>query len=224
MRCVSDIASLEPRPDLVIHTGDMAQDGAIAEYEHFRQILSPLDVPVYLTPGNRDQRDAFRTVFHDRGYLPAAGEFLHYVIDDQPVRLVALDTVRPGDRRGGLCRDRLGWLDSVLTRGGDKPTVLFMHHPPFDGTEDYPDSFRDRGEAEALSEMVGRHATIVRILCGHLHRPLDIEIGSTVASTMQSVAVDLSQDPERSSDAPIYHIHQMTPDAGLVTKRRLVPS
>lgn len=218
--CVADIRALEPRPDAVIHTGDMTHDGTVASYEHLAELLSPLDMPVYLAAGNRDRRDAVRAAFRGHGHLQGGDGFLHYAIDDGPVRLIALDTLRPGDRRGGLCRDRLDWLARVLDGGRGKPAVLFMHHPPFPGADDYPDSFRDRGEAEAFVGLVGRHPEIAGILCGHLHRPLDMALGGAVARTMESVAVDLSQDPDRTGCAPVYHLHETTMPAGLATARR----
>src|SRR5882762_4144952 len=47
------------------------------------------------------------------GYLPADG-FLQYAIEDYPVRLVALDTLVPGEGGGLLCGERLAWLDQAL--------------------------------------------------------------------------------------------------------------
>ncbi len=64
---------------------------------------------------------------------------------------------------------------------------------------------------------------VVRLLCGHVHCPVEVPWAGTVATTMPSVAVDLRQGVEAPAGdhAPIYHLHQMT-DAGLVSELRIV--
>src|SRR5262249_57465992 len=59
-------------------------------------------------------------------------EFVQFVVDDYPVRLIGLDTVVPGKGEGALCARRLAFLERALAREREKPTVIFMHHPPFD--------------------------------------------------------------------------------------------
>ncbi len=46
-----------------------------------------------------------RLVFGGDGYLPMNGEFLHYTVEDLPMRLIGLDTVVP---RQGSWRDGRG--------------------------------------------------------------------------------------------------------------------
>ena len=57
--------------------------------------------------------------------------FLHYVVDDFPVRLIGLDTVIAGQHGGEICPAREAWLAQALANGNGRPTLVFMHHPPF---------------------------------------------------------------------------------------------
>ena len=91
-RCVDAILRLPQQPDVVIATGDLVDGGRVEEYEHVRRLLAPLSIPVYLIPGNRDDRAAMRSVFSDHEYLHD-GTFIQYVIDDWPLRIVALGNV-----------------------------------------------------------------------------------------------------------------------------------
>src|SRR4029453_17825226 len=91
-RAVAHVMALDPRPDIVLATGDLVDGGKPEEYELLRRLLAPLAMPVYLIPGNPGARDAMRAVFPDHAYLPRDG-FLHYTIDGLPVRLIALDTL-----------------------------------------------------------------------------------------------------------------------------------
>src|SRR6266550_4232694 len=101
-----------------------------AEFQHLRTLLAPLAMPVFVIPGNHDAREPLRAAFAGDGYLPADG-FLQFAIEDYPVRLVALDTLTPGEGGGLLCSTRLAWLDHVLASAPARPVLLMMHHPPF---------------------------------------------------------------------------------------------
>ena len=41
-------------PDLIVLTGDLAQDESRGAYQRLRHLLEPLDVPVLSLPGNHD--------------------------------------------------------------------------------------------------------------------------------------------------------------------------
>ncbi|HIC73212.1 MAG TPA: phosphodiesterase, partial [Alphaproteobacteria bacterium] len=114
-RCIQHVNALDPAPDVVLITGDLTFNGDIQEYATLRAHLSILDAPYFLIPGNHDRRDRLRAAFADLAYLPIKSEFIHYVVDDYPLRLIALDTVHPGRVGGVLCEDRLEWLEHKLS-------------------------------------------------------------------------------------------------------------
>lgn len=88
-------------------------------------------LPVYLLAGNHDDRDELRRAFPEHGYLQQCADPLQYVVESLAVRIVALDTVIPGESGGTLCGRRLEWLDRTLSRDPGRPTLVAMHHPPF---------------------------------------------------------------------------------------------
>src|ERR1700752_2384567 len=112
-RAVAEINRLDPLPDVAVITGDLVDHGEPAEYEHLRALLSPLAMPVFVIPGNHDAREPLRAAYAADGYLPADG-FLQFTIEDYPVRLVALDTLIPGEAGGLLCSERLALRDHAL--------------------------------------------------------------------------------------------------------------
>jgi Calcineurin-like phosphoesterase len=93
-----------------------------------RELLAPLQTPVYVLPGNHDDRRALHRNF---GVPGADGEPAQYAVDLGPLRLVVLDTTRPGEDAGALDAELLGWLDAELATSPELPTLLAMHHPPF---------------------------------------------------------------------------------------------
>jgi 3',5'-cyclic-AMP phosphodiesterase len=221
-QCVADINC--QRPDAVVHTGDLVQNGLLQEYEYLREILAPLEAPLYVIPGNRDKREALRTVFADHAYLPENGEFLHYTVENYPLRLVALDSIAAGERKGVYCERRQAWLLDVLGRAPDKPTVLLIHHPPFDIGDHYIGGFRRPGEAEDLAKVITQHPQVLRVLCGHVHCPTQRSWAGTQATTMASVAVDVRKgiDEMQAKGRPIYQLHAISEKAGLVSQARIV--
>lgn len=196
-RCVQAIEALPQRPDAVVATGDLVDAGHPDEYRLLRELLAPLTMPVYLLPGNHDDRDALRDAFPDHDYLRQWAPFVQYAIDAHPLRLVAIDTVTPGAGGGTLCDRRLAWLDRALAAAPGRPTVVAMHHPPFATGIGHMDRLGlDR--ADRLGEIVGRHPHVERVIAGHLHRPVVVRFARSVASTCPSpahqVALDLAPD------------------------------
>ncbi len=92
----------------MIFTGDTVQHGRPEEYARLRELLAPLEPPIYLVPGNRDDKNELRAAFSDYAYLPKSGDFLHYVIEDHAVRLVAIDSTSQRRAQGRLLRGATG--------------------------------------------------------------------------------------------------------------------
>ncbi len=80
-RAVEHLLALKPRPDVVLATGDLVDGGLPEEYRRLHDLLTPLSMPVYLIPGNHDNRDALAAVFTDHAYLPRGGRFMQYVVE-----------------------------------------------------------------------------------------------------------------------------------------------
>lgn len=196
-RCVQQILALPQQPDAVITTGDLVDYGRPDEYALLRELLGPLAMPLYLMAGNHDERGGLRTSFPDHAYLRQWAPFVQYAIDEHPLRLVALDTVIPGQGGGELCAQRLAWLDRTLANRPDHPTVVALHHPPFATGIGHMDRIGLAG-ADALAQVIGRHPQVERVIAGHLHRSISQRFAGTVASTCPSpahqVALDLAPD------------------------------
>lgn len=220
-RAVDHILHLDPWPDVVLGTGDLVDGGTPAEYQRLRHLLSPLPMPVYLIPGNHDDRDALRRAFSDRSYMPREG-FIQYVVDDGPLRLTAIDTLLPGKAGGRVDGERLAWLDARLAEAPTKPTMIFMHHPPFKTAIEYMDGIGLEG-ADAMAEVVRRHSQVERVVCGHLHRSIQSRWAGTLAMTAPATAHQVGLDVRHdvgltlTLEPPGYALHLWRADVGLVS-------
>jgi Icc protein len=213
---VAAVARVLGRPaDAVIITGDIANTPTDAEYERARTLLDELAAPLYVLPGNHDDRAGLRRHFELRATEPA---HLSYVSRLGPVRLVALDTVRPGEPGGQLDPPRLAWLEQALAADRATPTLLAMHHPPLDIGQSGVDAIGiAQTERDALGAILARHPQVHRIIGGHVHHAVVGDLNGTpvlaVPSTDVQLVLDLETDTTRFEPAtPSFAIHLLVSD------------
>jgi 3',5'-cyclic AMP phosphodiesterase CpdA len=218
---VEQLNRLRPQPDIVVATGDLVDERTEAEYVMLKELLVPLRSPLYFVMGNHDDRTAFRKIFSDLPYVPKVG-FVQYTLEDLPLRIIVLDTLVDGEGYGLMDRDRLAWLEARLAENPDKPTVIFMHHPPFATGLYGMDSLRCRG-SEALAALITRYPNVQRVACGHLHRSIQTLWAGTLASVAPSVAHQVAlqlkeqQPPAFVMEPPAFQLHLWHEETGLVT-------
>ena len=105
---VESVRRLPDRPDAILMSGDMADNAADGEYELVRDLLAEIGVPVFVLPGNHDDRDRLRAHFD-----------------------------LPGARDRGVGRDRPAGRRSTCLRRGCPPSPAraanrCRSHPPGD--------------------------------------------------------------------------------------------
>ncbi len=190
---VAHVNSLTPNVDAAIVTGDLTDKGSLAEFSEVRPILDALDCPYFVIPGNHDDPANMKAAFADHGYLTGTGDFLHYAIDDYPLRLVGLDSTVAGAPHGELCAERLAWLDTLLAAEPERDTLIFVHHPPFLTGIDHMD-VQNLHNADELFTVLSRHGQVRHIACGHIHRAVDTVIGGIGVSIGPNAAHAVSLD------------------------------
>jgi Icc protein len=213
-RCVRELARMDPQPDLVLATGDLVEAGTLAEYQRVRVLLAPLAAPVYVIPGNHDDRQAMRTAFADHAYLQGGEGPICYALEEHELALIALDTLVPASGGGMLDAAQLAWLEATMRRLAERTLVIFMHHPPFmTGIRCMDELALEPRSAARLGELVARHGRVERIVCGHVHRPIQARWNGTLVSICPSTAyqgiLNLRGDTYDAATAepPAYQIH-----------------
>ena len=176
------IAALPEPPDAIVHTGDLTNDGTQEQYESFLDAVARLDRPLLVLPGNHDDRATMRRVLE----LPGeADEPLQDVLDLGGLRVLALDTVIPGEPGGELDASRCGWLAERLADEPHTPTVLAMHHPPFlTGLTGMDGIGLGHAGRQALAELIGPHPQVLGLIAGHVHRAVTATLAGRPAMTI----------------------------------------
>jgi 3',5'-cyclic-AMP phosphodiesterase len=201
-------------PDAVVVTGDIANTPTDAEYETARSLLDRLSVPLYVLPGNHDDRDGLRRHFD---HLPDT-PLLNYAVELRSVRLVALDTKRDGSDSGQVDADSLRWLEQTLAEDPTTPALLALHHPPIvTGIATMDAIGIPAADRLALSEIVSRHRQVQLIVGGHVHRTIVGALGATPVLALSSAALQLELEFEATEMAfvdepPCFAIHRLVDD------------
>lgn len=154
--------------DIILLTGDLVNDAREDEYAALAEAITDPPAPLYLMPGNHDDRGLIRRYFPQHRYLPPEGA-LHFAIENYAVRVVALDDIVPGETHGLLRRSGAEWLESVLSAEHGKPTLVALHHPPF-LTHDLLFDKIGLLDAEEFATVIARHRQVLRVIAGHHHR------------------------------------------------------
>ena len=182
-RAVVHLNALTPLPDAVAITGDLVAHEDEQSYAALAEVLAGLAIPFFLVPGNHDDRMLIRRAFADLAYLPQDGDFLHYSVEDLPLRLIALDSHQPGKIGGRLCAARLDWLAARLAETPERPSLILIHHPPIETGIPAFDAEPLEGAA-AFGDLVANRPNVLAIACGHVHRNIEAPwCGSLVTVT-----------------------------------------
>lgn len=221
-RCVDSINGVQPPVDLVLLSGDVTNSFGRDEAEHAARVLSRLAAPLFVVPGNHDDRAVLAEVFGPRICPTNPQGFVDYVVEGDPLRIIALDSLNTGKPGGKISPERLAWLRARLVEGGTKPTLLLAHHPPLN--LGVPETDEDGFEgAAALGEIIAAHPNIERFLCGHIHLHTHTRWCGTVVTTAPSIGMQLTLDLTQRTTSqflltdPEYLLHHWTPDQTLIT-------
>ncbi len=211
-RAVRALETLDPRPDLVVATGDLVDEATREAYLTLKEILQDLSLPLVLIPGNHDDRGLLAETFPDHDYLRGPSGLACFVRDYDAVRLVAFDAVISGREYAEPCETALTWLDRTLVSAPDRPTMLVMHHPPVSTGIAFMDAIQPPNFA-GLQAILQDHPQVRLVLCGHVHRNLDAVIGHARVAAAGSTAhqfrllTDLEAAPTVTDEPAAIRLH-----------------
>ncbi|RPE08472.1 metallophosphoesterase [Chitinophaga lutea] len=155
-RTVADLNN-QPQLDFVIFSGDVTEFGTDQELQLAKSIISRLQKPWYIIPGNHDTKwsesgcNSFRTVFGDETFSFVHKGYWFIGTNCGP-------NMRMGP--GQVPRENLVWLDEQLKKPQYRqlPVIYVNHYPQDEGLNNWFD---------VLDRLRGRDVKVM--LCGHGH-------------------------------------------------------
>ncbi len=162
------LARIDPAPQALVFTGDLADLGEPAAYRQLRAMVEPLaeriGAQVVWCMGNHDDRAAYsRELFGEESEQSQDRAY-----DVAGLRIVSLDTSVPGWHHGELSDDQLTWLRDVLATPAAHGTILALHHPPIPSPLVPAAEIIELLETERLAGVV-RGSDVRAIIGGHYH-------------------------------------------------------
>ncbi|HEX5909084.1 MAG TPA: metallophosphoesterase [Thermoleophilaceae bacterium] len=203
-RAVAVVAAMDPLPDALLVSGDLADVPAPEVYARARELLEAAGLPLVVVSGNHDDTGQLGAAFGDDRLEGRAG----------PLRVVGVDTSRPG-QDGGRVEDRdIARLDAVLSADPGTPTVLAMHHPPVPtGVRSLDAIGLPAADRDAVAQLLLRHPQVKTVACGHVHRAMATTLGGAAVVIAPGVSSQLRLDLRPEAD---HEIEMTTEPAGLM--------
>ena len=215
---IDELNERVPRPDLLLVTGDLVENGDDQRaYRHMEALVKRWQGPMLWAVGNHDDRANFLAVLPE----VATDEhgFIQYETEVEDLRFIVVDTLDPGRHGGMVCEKRGKWLRARLREKKDVPTVVVLHHPPVDTGIAWMSALPCEQWVQRLEAIIRPAKQVVALISGHVHRPIASSFAGkpliVAASTAPQVALDLDDvDPLHPdgraliiADAPAYALH-----------------
>ena len=222
-RCVDDINNLVPLPDAVIHTGDLTHNGLKEEFKIVFEILNSLKMPWYPTPGNKDRSINLIKNFSNKMTISPNHEFVLYAVDKHNVRLISMDSLSENSNKGNFTKEKLLLLDKLLLEEKQKPTAIFLHHPPFEVYTSIRSFFEYENEESVINfnKVISKHSQLRGIFCGHVHRDYNIVKDNLYTHSVPPLAIDLRYGsyPDNKSNSTLYYLYHYSNKDGFKPKQ-----
>ena len=205
-----------PQPDITILGGDLAQDELASTYQQLASMFEHQDTPFMVTPGNH----ACLTTLRDT-LIPALKQISAYAnhIDQSDWQLIALNSHEKGNVSGLVADVELARLEQLLAEGGDKHTLIAIHHHPVPVGSRWMDEIGLKNAAQ-LWAVIDRFPQVRAVVCGHIHQAFDSMHGDVRVLGTPSTCVQFvpQQDDFGLDDkSPGYRWLELNPDGSIRT-------
>ncbi len=209
------LTGLVPQPDLLLLSGDLADDGAPLTYARLATRLAAMDIPYAALPGNHDQPAALKAASPTQAWAPIDAACQR--LDFSDFSLLLLDTSVPGEEWGELSTETLSWLESACP--SERRVLLALHHPPFPVGIPGMDVIACRA-GERLARWLATRPNVEALLCGHVHRHVVTAFAGCLAITCPSTVhqIALGQGGLAwTNEMPGMLVHDLQPGLALRT-------
>lgn len=215
-----------PVPDLVVITGDIADNGTEAEYEKIAEKLARLPVPAVVCPGNHDRQEPFDAI------LPRPGISNRRTLRIGNWLFLFADSNADGrDRRAdGLLVDRedrthahgrfgdaeVAWIAAIVGRSDAEYAFVWTHHPP--GAFGF---FHKADHDAEFARLVEMAPSIKGVGAGHTHTNTIHECAGRPIHQCPSLSVNLDFG-EFFTLPPGYRTYEFAEDGSITSEAHLV--
>lgn len=210
---VADLVRAEQKAiDLILGTGDIAQDSSQAAYRLFHDTALSLCSEMVWIPGNHDEADNMTN-------LPFGQSSNRKVVDNDHWRIIMLDSSVSKSVYGFLEQEELVTMQEALRTAGDRHVLIALHHHPIPSGCAWLDNHKLKNSDE-FHQLVKAHPQIKAILWGHIHQQVDKVIDGIRYMATPSTCIQFAPqqvDFKLDSAPPGYRWLELYPNGDLKT-------
>lgn len=181
-RVIERVNSLDPVPDAILATGDLAHHASEAAYGKLLQRLILLKAPVFCLPGNHDDPELMQAL------LNSGNVSTEKILNMDVWKVVLLNTWLADSHSGRLPGEELAFLKEALTNGQDKHILVCLHHPPVKTGSPWMDAMMLENP-ELLLNIADANEHVRGIVWGHIHQEFREERGGMLLLGSPSTCV-----------------------------------
>ncbi|TGG92929.1 3',5'-cyclic-AMP phosphodiesterase [Natronospirillum operosum] len=163
---VNDLVRAERESiDLILGTGDIAQDNSEEAYRLFHDEMLKLAPDMVWIPGNHDEAARMRA-------LPFGRDANRKVVDNEHWRIILLDSSVTRNVHGFLEEEELAFLEDALSTAGKRHVLVTLHHHPIPCGSAWLDNHILRNP-EPFHRLIAASSQVKVVLWGHIHQHVD---------------------------------------------------
>ena len=162
-----------PHPDLVLLTGDLAQNSLPETYQRLDPIIERLPAPAILLPGNHDHPSFLEKTF---GWSSKVSDRIRNL---GQWMVIPLDSCTPGAPGGHLRASELDELEGALNQALDRYVLIALHHPPIATQSAWLDTMQISNSG-SFKRLIDQYPNVRAIVFGHIHQEWCSRWGETI--------------------------------------------
>lgn len=205
--------------DLILLTGDLAQEPCRASYQQLLNSLKPLDIPCICLPGNHDDFSLMQQLLATTQVNCRKQLFLNNW------QIISLNSQIAGSPSGRLADQELDFLAACLNDYPGHHALIAVHHHCLPTQSGWMDTMMIENSQELLA-LIKPFPQVKAVVCGHIHQAMDITTGSVRMLGTPSTCFQFTPaSPHFSIDkaAPGYRLIQLYENGQLDTRVARLP-
>lgn len=196
--------------DLLIHSGDLTQDGKLEYFRKAQRFLKEIDIPYVIIPGNHDKRSGGISLYQDYVGSPNGVEEIGDAV------VIYVDSAIHDSNIGRVGMVKYDMIKQALGEHTDKPIkIVVLHHH----TIPIPMAGRERNVLSNAGDLLDLflRSDVDLVISGHRHYPNVYQVENTVFVNAGTV----SGRKTRYGDVNSYNVIDIGEDELSVKTKRI---
>lgn len=205
------ILQQQPAIDLLLTTGDIAQQPDIDTYQRYLSHTSQIQAPHFCVQGNHDLDHPFHQSV-TRNQLPCEVVIGNWCC-------ILLDSSVDHEIAGSFSPETLQYVEAALQRQHDKHVLIAMHHNPIAVGSAWLDQHMLKNSQQFL-DLIYQYSQVKVVIHGHVHQAFQRDINNILFLACPSTSLQfkpLSQTFGIDDVNPGYRWFDLFPDGQLQT-------